>query len=143
MVADLTGGVLTTFGVQPMSFVISRRVGAMAADHQAGLLRLDLHLTGLAIEVVVGEDRLFGHDLLNLDYSRFRIRQYLQVRPDHYPLAKLFGEVPYDLAVIGQLLGVIGVYDQLWTLELQPRDVDIRGQFALHLAFELKKYFFY
>jgi len=93
--------------------------------------------------VVVGEDCLFGHDLLDLYYGRFRICQYLQVRPDHHSFAKLFGEVPYDLAVISHLLGVIGVDDQLRTLELQPRDVDVRGQFALNLAFELKKYFFY
>ena len=115
----------------------------MATYNQARLFRLDLHLSGLAVKVIVGENRFLGHNLLNLGYGNFRFCQYLQVWAHHHALPELLGQVTYDIAVVRQLLGVVGINDQLRTLEFQPRDIDVRRQLALHLAFELKKYFFY
>jgi len=113
------------------------------AYDQSGLLRLDLNLSRLTIKIVVGDNRLFGDDLLDLELGCLRIGQNLEVRPYHHPFAQLLGQVSYDLAVVGQFLGVVGVYDQLRTLEFEPGDPYVRGQLALNFPFELKKNFFY
>ena len=115
----------------------------MPANDQSGLLRLNLNLSGLAIKIVVCDNRFLGDDLLDLDLGSLRVSQNLEIRPDHHPFAKLLGQASYDLSVIGQLLGVVGVNDQLRALELQSCDTYIRGELALYFSFELKKNFFY
>ena len=63
----------------------------MPSDDEARLLGLDLHLARLTVEVIVGEDGFFGHDLLNLGDGNLGFCQHLQVRSDHDSLAQLLG----------------------------------------------------
>eukprot|EP00829_Urostomides_striatus_P017941 TRINITY_DN6337_c0_g1_i2.p2 TRINITY_DN6337_c0_g1~~TRINITY_DN6337_c0_g1_i2.p2 ORF type:complete len:109 (+),score=8.63 TRINITY_DN6337_c0_g1_i2:412-738(+) len=101
----------------------------MATYNQARLFRLDLHFTGLAVKVIVGENRFLRHNFLNLGYGNFGLCQYFQVWAYHHALAKLLGQVTYDIAIVCQLLGVVGINDQLRTclLYTSPSPRDQRG----------------
>src|SRR4030042_186469 len=116
---------------------------AVLADDKPGRDRLDGDLSGVVVEVDVIYLRLFGNDLPDLLLRALRARQHGRVRPYGDPPAQVLRELADQVVVVRKLFEVLGVYYNVWPLEVNIRYLYVGGDDLLHGLSGLVKDFLY
>ena len=96
------------------------------ADDESGRYGLDRDLSCVILEVDIGDLRLFRDDLLYAFLGAGRIGQQVRVRPDGHPSPKRLRKLSHEIIVLGELIEVLRVDHNDWTLEIYLRHFDMR-----------------
>ena len=110
---------------------------AVLADHDAGLLGLDQDLARVRVEEEVGDPCVLGDHAPDLGRRAFGVLEH--GRPDDDPLPEVAGQRLDQVGFVCEPLRVVGVDDELRPLELDLRDRDAGGHFAIDLIFEISE----
>jgi len=100
---------------------------AVAADHHPRFLGLDNDLTGVGVEFKIGDPGVVGDHLSDPFAGLWHLSQHVGVRTNGDTFAEFARERPDQVAVAGELLGVVRVHDQFGALVLYVGDGDTRG----------------
>ncbi len=109
-------------------------------DHDAGLLGLDQDLARVGIEEEIRDPGILGDHGPDLGRGAFGVLEH--GRSDHDPLPEVPGQRLDQVRLVCEPLRVVGVDDEFRPLELDLRDGDALGHFAIDLIFEISEPFF-
>ncbi len=109
-------------------------------DDNTRFLSLDQHLAGLRVKEDLGDPCVLRHN--RPDLLRRPLRVFKDIRAHDYTFPEIPCQYLYQVRLVGELFRIIGIYDELGTLELDVRDRNPARNNPVNLLLELLEFIF-